>query len=188
MPPSSDIVPSTHSFFALVSVNVLFIGFILLPAIFPQPNTNDEYTGCIEYAEYWDCSENYAEPHPETIHLPPFFYLSALACSTGILGCLCLWWKHQKNYEWLIKRIFLPALCNSVAGLLSTLVIANAAEEDQYSRAMRVAMVAPSAGSVVAAAVGLGYYAVMLWLVKREHEGKPVVLEKGKQKRQNADS
>jgi hypothetical protein len=181
MPANSETIPSTHSFLAQASVCVLFTGYILLPAAFPEPSTNDEYTGCTEYPDYWDCSENYADAYPETMEFSPFLYLSALARSTGILGCLCLWWKHQRNYEWLMKRIFLPALCHSVAGLCSTLVIANAAHFEQYSRTMKIAMVAPSAGSMAAAGVGLGYYAVMSWLSKREQEVKPMTLEKGKE-------
>ncbi|RYN24373.1 hypothetical protein AA0119_g3802 [Alternaria tenuissima] len=53
---------------------------------------------------------------------------------------------------------------------------------------MRVAMVAPSAGSVVAAGLGLGYYAVMSWLSKRGQDVKPAALERGKKNRQDEDS
>jgi hypothetical protein len=188
MPDNSESVPSTHSFLALVFVSTLFAGYIILPAAFPQPRTKDEYTGCIEYPEYWDCPGDYVDTEPEIIQLPLLLYLSALACSTGVLGCLCLWWKYQRNYKWLMKRTLMPALCNSCAGLWSALVIANDAEKRGYSRTMRVAMVAPSAGSVVAAGLGLGYYAVMSWLSKRGQDVKPAALERGKKNRQDEDS
>ena len=82
----------------------------------------------------------------------------------------------------------MPALCNSCAGLWSALVIANDAEKRGYSRTMRVAMVAPSAGSVVAAGLGLGYYAVMSLFSKRGQDVKPAALERGKKNRQDEDS
>jgi hypothetical protein len=62
----------------------------------------------------------------------PLLYVAGFACGIGVLGCTALWWKWRKNYVWVINRIFLPALMNSVAGLISTLVNVYSARDGMY--------------------------------------------------------
>jgi hypothetical protein len=177
-----DTVSYTDTFVAQVSSWTLLLGCILFPTTFPQLNARDEYAGCIECEEYWVCPESYADALPETIHVQLSFYLYAVAWCTGILGWMHLWWKHQKNHQWLMNWIFYSALCNSLAGVWLAVDKVVHASEEQYSTTLKVAMIVPSAASAVAAAAGLWYHAVMFRLVKREHEMKPVTLEKGQGK------
>lgn len=100
----------------------------------------------------------------------PLLYIAAFACGIGVVGCLSLWYAHRKNYVWVINRIFLPALLNSVAGLISTIVNVYSAQDGQYSVTAKVTIVVTSACSAVAAALFLLYNMVMLKLVKRRHE------------------
>ena len=62
----------------------------------------------------------------------PLLYIAAFACGIGVFGCLWLWWAHRRNYVWVINRIFLPALMNSIAGLISTLVNIYSAQDGTY--------------------------------------------------------
>lgn len=63
----------------------------------------------------------------------PLLYVAAFACGIGVLGCVWLWWKWKKNYVWVINRIFLPSLMNSIAGLISTLVNVYSAQDGRLS-------------------------------------------------------
>ena len=82
----NDSVSYTDRLLAQIFSYSTLLGYILLPSFFPQLNIVDEYAGCIEYEEYWDCSEVYDDPPPTAIQISGSFYLCALACCIGLLG------------------------------------------------------------------------------------------------------
>lgn len=67
-----------------------------------------------------------------TVRNVPLLYIAAFACGLGVVGCVWLWWKHRKNYVWVINRIFLPALLNSIAGLISTIANIYSAQDGTF--------------------------------------------------------
>jgi hypothetical protein len=178
----NDSVSHTDSILTHIFSWTLLFGYILYPSYFPQINTRDEYAGCIEYEEYWDCPEVYDDPPLSTIQISPQFYACALACCIGLLGWLYLWWKYQRNHQWLINWIFYPALANSLAGVWSSISKVVTAPEGQYSMALEVAMVAPSVGSAIVVGLGLWYHVVVFGKRKREQEVAPVALEKERER------
>lgn len=106
----------------------------------------------------------------------PLTYLASSACFIGVLGYLFLWYKHRKNYIWVVNRIFLLAMLNSLAGLLSTLTNVYSAQRGKYSPTAKSTIIVTSVCSVVAAVLLLLYNLVMLRVVKNRHrmemEGK----------------
>lgn len=115
----------------------------------------------------------------------PLLYVAAFACGVGVFGCVWLWWVWRKNYVWVVNRIFGPALMNSLAGLVGTVVNVYSAQDGQYSVTAKVTIIVTSACSVCAAALFLIYNCVMLAMVKRRHEKDMRASEQQQQQGQN---
>jgi hypothetical protein len=108
-----DHVSPFHNILASLSVWILLAGYIVFPATFNK----------LQKGKFDDKADSDLEQHAlDTVRNVPLLYVAAFACGLGVFGCLWLWWQHRKNYVWVINRIFLPALLNSIAGLVSTLV------------------------------------------------------------------
>jgi hypothetical protein len=118
-----DHVSPLHNILASLSVWILLAGYIVFPATFNK----------LAKGDLDDKAETNIEKQAlNTVRNVPLLYVAAFACGLGVLGCLWLWWQHRKNYVWVINRIFLPALLNSLAGLVSTLVNVYSAQEGMY--------------------------------------------------------
>lgn len=119
-----DQVSPLHNILASLFVWILLAGYIVFPATFNslQKSSLDAKADTRLKSEALKTARNL-----------PLLYVAAVACGIGIIGCLWLWWKHRKNYVWVINRIFLPSLLNSVAGLVSTLVNVYSAQDGKHS-------------------------------------------------------
>lgn len=119
-----DQVSPLHNILASLFVWILLAGYIVFPATFNslQKSSLDAKADTRLKSEALKTARNL-----------PLLYVAAVACGIGIVGCLWLWWKHRKNYVWVINRIFLPSLLNSVAGLVSTLVNVYSAQDGKNS-------------------------------------------------------
>jgi hypothetical protein len=118
-----DHVSPLHNILASLSVWILLAGYIVFPATFSK----------LQKGELDDKANTSIERHAlNTVRNVPLLYVAAFACGLGVLGCLWLWWAHRKNYVWVINRIFMPALLNSLAGLVSTLVNVYSAQDGMY--------------------------------------------------------
>lgn len=120
-----DNVPRLHNILASFFTWILLAGYIVFPATFNKLQTDEDL----------DKEANSAlKAHAlETVRNVPLLYVAAFACGVGVIGCLWLWWTHRKNYVWVINRIFLPALMNSIAGLISTLVNIYSAQDGKQA-------------------------------------------------------
>lgn len=118
-----DTVSPLHNILASLFVWILLAGYIVFPATFNslQKSSFDDKADTKLKAEALKTARNL-----------PLLYVAAVACGVGIVGCLWLWWMHRKNYVWVINRILLPALLNSVAGLVSTLVNVYSAQDGEF--------------------------------------------------------
>jgi hypothetical protein len=118
-----DHVSPLHNILASLSIWILLAGYIVFPATFNKLQNEDLNRK----------ADTSIEKHAlNTVRNVPLLYVAAFACGLGILGCLWLWWQHRKNYVWVINRIFMPALLNSLAGLVSTLVNVYSAQDGMY--------------------------------------------------------
>ena len=118
-----DHVSPLHNILASACVWILLAGYIVFPATFKslQKSSFDDKADTKLKAEALATARNL-----------PLLYVAAVACGVGVLGSLWLWWKHRQNYVWVVNRIFLPSLLNSVAGLVSTLVNVYSAQDGMY--------------------------------------------------------
>jgi hypothetical protein len=118
-----DAVPPFHNILASLSVWILLAGYIVFPATFSKLQTD----------EVDDKADSQIKKYAlNTVRNVPLLYVAAFACGLGVAGCLWLWWRHRKNYVWVINRVFLPALLNSIAGLISTIVNIYSAQNGTY--------------------------------------------------------
>lgn len=168
-----DTVSPIHNLLSSAFVWLLLAGYIVFPATFTK----------LQDTESKPASNGFSAAALHTVRNIPLLYVAAFACGVGVVGCLWLWWLHRKNYVWVVHRIFLPALLNSIAGLISTIVNVYSAQDGQYSVTARVTMVVTAACSVVAAALFLLYNTIMLRLVKRRHEREVKAVEKEQARR-----
>jgi hypothetical protein len=108
-----DDVSPFHNLLASLFVWILLAGYVVFPATFNKLRRDD----------LGEKADTDLKQHAlDTVRNVLLLYIAAFACGIGVAGCLWLWWKHRKNYIWVINRIFLPALLNSIAGLISTIV------------------------------------------------------------------
>lgn len=119
-----DDVSPFHNILASASVWILLAGYIVFPATFNNLKKDDLDA---------KADTNLKQHALDTVRNVPLLYVAAFACGIGVLGCLWLWWQHRKNYVWVINRIFLPALLNSIAGLVSTLVNVYSAQDGMFT-------------------------------------------------------
>ncbi|PVI06399.1 hypothetical protein DM02DRAFT_514975 [Periconia macrospinosa] len=165
-----DKMPMLHNILASLFTWILLAGYIVFPATFNKLQKDERLD---EKANTELKSEALA-----TARNIPFLYVAAVLCGVGVLGSLWLWRIHHNNYVWVINRVFLPALMNSVAGLISTLVNVYTAQEAQFSVTARATLIVTSACSVVTIFLFLMYNSVMLKYVKAKHEKETKKFEK----------
>jgi hypothetical protein len=123
-----DHVSPIHNILASLFVWILLAGYIVFPATFNKLQNDD----------LDNKADTRIEKHAlNTVRNVPLLYVAAFACGLGVTGCLWLWWQHRKNYVWVINRIFMPALLNSLAGLVSTLVNVYSAQDGTFCHVHR---------------------------------------------------
>ncbi|KAF1961983.1 hypothetical protein CC80DRAFT_488356 [Byssothecium circinans] len=156
-----DDVPQLHNILASAFTWILLAGYIVFPATFNKLKTDKDLD---------EKANNGLKAHAlATARNIPFLYIASFACGIGVLGSLWLWYKHHKNYVWVINRVFLPALMNSIAGLISTLINIYSAQEGQFSITARATIIVTSSCSVVTIFLFLVYNSIMLRWVKMRH-------------------
>ncbi|KAF2105531.1 hypothetical protein BDV96DRAFT_477873, partial [Lophiotrema nucula] len=158
-----DTIPRIHNLGAVLFTWILLAGYIVFPATFSTLFLSPGVPAQIK-------KEGGAKKHLlNAVQHLPLLYVAACACGVGVSGCLLLWWKHRKNYVWVINRIFLPALMNSIAGVISSMVGIYGAQHGDLSITAKVTITVTGACTVVAAALFLIYNSIMLAMTKRKH-------------------
>lgn len=102
-----DDIPNLYKVLAAFFTWILLAGFILFPGTFAT--WADKPAGTTEHEL------------ASIINNVPLLVIAWVCTGIGGLGMLWLWWRWRKNYVWIVNRIFVPGLLNSLAGLISTL-------------------------------------------------------------------
>lgn len=102
-----DDIPTKDKVLAGFFTWILLAGFILFPGTFATwadkpPNTTEHEVAAI-------------------INNVPLLVIAWVCTGVGAVGMVLLWWQQRKNYIWIVNKIFVPGLLNSLAGLISTL-------------------------------------------------------------------
>jgi hypothetical protein len=99
----------------------------------------------------------------------PLLAISVALLVLGALGTLYLLLIHRRNHIWLLNRLFLPGIFNSLAGLIATLTRVYAQDGGRWGLSANVALAAEGASLVLFVGLFGGYDFLLLKRVKREH-------------------
>ncbi|KAF9044381.1 hypothetical protein BJ165DRAFT_1347319 [Panaeolus papilionaceus] len=94
----------------------------------------------------------------------PLFVVASACAGMGIIGMLWLTWRWHKNYIWVLNKIFIPGLLNSLAGLLSTLANIYGTQKGEFSEPSRITLL------VLICCSGVCLFLVVIyafWLLRR---------------------
>ncbi|MCJ1391376.1 hypothetical protein MMC18_004240 [Xylographa bjoerkii] len=157
-----DKIPRLHNIYASFFTWLLLAGYVVFPATFTTVNHDNKIT---------QAAQTELERQILTeVRNAPLLYIAAICCIVGGSGMIWLWWKWRSNYIWMINRIFLPGLLNSVAGLISTLVNIYSAQNGDFSITAKVTVIATGVCSAITALLFLLYNNWALSRVKERHQ------------------
>ncbi|MCJ1384488.1 hypothetical protein MMC17_007605 [Xylographa soralifera] len=157
-----DKIPRLHNIYASFFTWLLLAGYVVFPATFTTVNKSNKITQAAQTElERQILSE---------VRNAPLLYIAAVCCIVGSSGMIWLWWKWRSNYIWMINRIFLPGLLNSLAGLISTLVNIYSAQNGDFSVTAKVTVIATGVCSAITALLFLLYNNWALSRVKERHQ------------------
>lgn len=159
---SQDEIPKWHTVLAAVLVWLLLAGFLVFPGTFTslQETIDDRNDDRIDIKA--------GEVFVNTVQNIPLLVVGAVACGIAAIGMVALLIRHRVNFVWLINRLLIPGIVNSIAGLISTLVGVYTQQRHLWSITARVTAIIEGA-YLVACTVLFIFYTVKLQSVKKRH-------------------
>ncbi|KAF8066775.1 hypothetical protein FPV67DRAFT_1417146 [Lyophyllum atratum] len=154
-----DSIPRLHNMMASFFTWILLAGFVLFPGTFTS----------LQNAQA-DISSEVGKHIINAVTHVPLFVIAFICCGIGAGGMCYLWWRWMYNYVWLVNRIFLPGLLNSLAGLISTLANIYGVQHGEFSTPGKVTITVTGASTLICG-VATSYYSFWkLRRVKQRHD------------------
>ncbi|PHH69064.1 hypothetical protein CDD82_99 [Ophiocordyceps australis] len=168
-----DDIPALHNILASVFVWLLLAGFLVFPGTFTSIRYSLERQGDDGAALQDDGDWNAQTKHKilNSINNVPLLVLGAVACGVSLVGIATLAIRHVGNYVWLSNKIFVPAMANCMAGLISTLVGVYAHQHGSWSITAKVTAIVEGSGLVISIALFLIFDTYLLSKVRQKHNG-----------------
>ncbi|KAF2181265.1 hypothetical protein K469DRAFT_589477 [Zopfia rhizophila CBS 207.26] len=157
-----DQIPQSHNIFAFLSTYILLAGYLVFPGTFTTIRNSSAVQGVAG-------KSHSGKTVFRAVQHVSLLVIAAVCCFVGVVGICWLWWTHRDNFIWLKQKIFLPALSNSVTGLVTTLINIYTARNGSWSV---TAVVITTITSFFAVAT-LSFFSYYYWLldgVQKEHE------------------
>ncbi|KAI9799603.1 MAG: hypothetical protein M1833_003918 [Piccolia ochrophora] len=158
-----DDIPKSHNILASFFTWILLAGYVIFPGTF----TTLQRSGKIKEETDDNKIENAVY---RTVRNAPLLWVAAICCVIGGCGMFGLWMRWRRNYVWLINRIFLPGLLNSLAGLISTLVNVYTARDGNFSVTAKATVGVTGACTLIFLVLFLLYNNWALDKVKQRHQ------------------
>lgn len=159
---SQDEIPQWHTIAAAACVWLLLAGFLVFPGTFTSLQAT------IDDRDEETMSTKAGEAILGTVKNIPLLVIGAVACGIAAIGMLALLIRHRVNFVWLLNRLLIPGMVNSLAGLISTLVGVYTQQSGSWSVTARVTAIIEGA-YLVACAVLFGFFTYKLMMVKKRH-------------------
>ncbi|KAG2067576.1 hypothetical protein BDR04DRAFT_1129566 [Suillus decipiens] len=151
-----DDIPKIFNMMASFFTWILLAGFILFPGTFTS--LQQQQLNGVE-----------AQLLSVVSNIP--LYITAWVCTgIGAVGMVWLWWRWQRNYIWVVNRIFVPGLLNSLAGVISVISNVYGVQYGTYSITSKSAIIVTAAVAVVCGCLILLYQFWLLANIKKEHD------------------
>ncbi|MCJ1243330.1 hypothetical protein MMC30_000527 [Trapelia coarctata] len=159
-----DEIPRLHNILASFFTWILLAGYVVFPATFTSLNRSKNLAqAAVDGNEFEKSVLN-------TVRNAPLVWIATICCILGASGMAWLWWRWRSNYIWVINRIFMPGLLNSLVGLISTLVNVYTAQNGEFSVTAKVTIIATGICASMTAFLFLVYNNWALSRVKSEHD------------------
>lgn len=161
---SQDRIPRFHTIMAAVFVWLLLAGFLVFPGTFTSLRET------IEESDDDGKATEAAATVLNTVKNIPLLVIGAVACGISAIGMLWLLITHRRNFVWLLNRLLVPGMANSLAGFISTLIGVYTQQDGLWSITAKVTAIIECVYLVACAGL-FGYYTFALSKVKKRHEG-----------------
>lgn len=150
-----DDIPEMFNMMASFFTWILLAGFVLFPGTFTS--LQQQQLSGVE-AQLLNVVSNI-----------PLFVIAWICTGIGSIGMIWLWWRWQRNYIWIVNRIFVPGLLNSLAGVISVLSNIYGVQHGTYGTTSESAIIVTVAVAVVCACLIVIYQFWLLGNIKKEH-------------------
>lgn len=161
-----DDIPQMFNLMASFFTWILLAGFVLFPGTFTS--LQQQQLGGVG-AQVLDVVSNI-----------PLYIIAWVCTGIGGVGMIWLWWRWQLNYIWIVNRIFVPGLLNSLAGVISVLSNIYGVQHGTYVATSESAIIVTVAVAVVCGCLILLYQFWLLRNIKKEHDREVGVEYAGK--------
>ncbi|KAI6032667.1 hypothetical protein F5J12DRAFT_180532 [Pisolithus orientalis] len=151
-----DYIPNWYTVIAGLSTWMLLAGFVLFPGTFASWATRPTDTAEYEIATF--------------IRNMPLLVIASVCTGLGSAAMVWLWWRWRRNYIWVVSRVFVPGLLNSVAGVISTVTNAYETQGNLSSSNVRATIVVTGTVAVICGVLVVIYQWVFIRRLRKEHE------------------
>ncbi|PTB69993.1 hypothetical protein BBK36DRAFT_1109556 [Trichoderma citrinoviride] len=161
-----DDIPLLHNILAAVFVWLLLAGFLVFPGTFTSLQASVDKQGDDDHT----FSKEAAKLIVKSIKNIPLLVIAIVMCAISAIGMLVLTILHAKNYVWIVNKLFLPGMTNSLAGLVSTLIGVYSQQHGTWSITARTTAITEGASLAVCGGLFLFCRMLLLRKVKETHE------------------
>ncbi|KUI61361.1 hypothetical protein VP1G_08536 [Cytospora mali] len=160
-----DKIPRAHNILANVLSWMVLVGFVIAPGNFTSPEASlrlsekDQVTSTLLTTT----------THLKGIPSIPLLVICSVSVFLGVVGIVWLAVYWRRNYIWLMNRVYLPLLLNSLAGFIATLVIIHVQHRWYWSVGALVTVAVEGASLAISLGLFVLYDYWLLAKLKREH-------------------
>jgi hypothetical protein len=158
---SLDTIPRLHNIYASLFTWILLAGFVVFPGTFVSIK---------ELSDDEELQNNQATSFIlRSVKNIPLLVVAAVCCGLGAFGMVWLSIRWRQNYVWLLNRLFLPGILNSLAGLISSLISVYGQQHGDWSITAKVTAIVEGASMGVCIILFVVYNNLLLNRVKKKH-------------------
>lgn len=160
-----DHIPRLHNILAALFVWLLLAGFLVFPGTF---------TSIRESIDERENDKNTEDSEAVKAILKgvknvPLLVIATICCVVAAIGMISLAFRHVRNYVWLINRLLLPGVANSLAGLISTLIAVYTQRNGDWSVTAKITAIIEGSYLFVCAVLFISIERYFLRKVKQRH-------------------
>ncbi|KAJ4408024.1 hypothetical protein N0V82_009789 [Gnomoniopsis sp. IMI 355080] len=163
---STERIPRIHNILSNVFAWMILLAFILAPANFCS---RAGYQPTLEHVKGGTLASTPVAASYRPIPSVGLLVASCTMFGLGSLGMLWLALCWRRNYIWLINRIYLPLILNSLAGLIGSLVIIDIQDNMWFSVAAYVSLGIEGTTLLLSGALFIYTHCQLLGKLKKEH-------------------
>lgn len=160
-----DHIPRLHNILAALFVWLLLAGFLVFPGTFTSIRESIDER---EEDETVDDSEA-VKGILKGVKNVPLLVIAAVCVVVAAIGMVSLALRHMRNYVWLINRLLVPGIGNSLAGLISTLIAVYTQRNGNWSVTAQITGIVEGVYLFVCAVLFLFIERYLLQKVRQKH-------------------